>query len=67
MLEAVDGRRTYEQVADAACGASGRLVSADDVRTLAQARLWPLGLLALADGAQPRTTRTDPLLGLRLR
>jgi putative peptide zinc metalloprotease protein len=66
-LEAVDGRRRYEEVAEAVSTATDRLVSADDVRMLCEQRLRPLGLLRGTDGAQPQVRRTEPLLGLKFR
>jgi putative peptide zinc metalloprotease protein len=67
VLEAVDGRRTEEDIAAHASAASGRLISADNVRTLMDSQLLPLGLLRLADGSQPEVRKADPLLGMRFR
>ncbi|MFD1214860.1 hypothetical protein ACFQ36_22800, partial [Arthrobacter sp. GCM10027362] len=67
VLEAIDGRRTVEQVAEQAGRRLGRLVTAENVRTLIRQHLLPLGLLRLADGSQPHLKRADPLLGMRLR
>lgn len=67
VLEAVDGTRTEEEVARHASEASGRLISADNVRTLMDSQLLPLGLLRLADGSQPAVRKADPLLGMRFR
>ncbi|WP_455835301.1 hypothetical protein [Pseudarthrobacter siccitolerans] len=67
VLEAVDGRRTEEDIAAHAGAASGRLISADNVRTLMDSQLLPLGLLRLADGSQPEVRKADPLLGMRFR
>src|SRR5205085_1388380 len=41
--------------------------NADNVRTLVDEQLRPLGLLTRPDGSQPEVKRTNPLLGLRLR
>ncbi|MDR7161562.1 hypothetical protein [Arthrobacter sp. BE255] len=67
VLEAVDGQRTIEQIAACASAGFGKLVSEDNVRTLATSQLLPLGLLQLADGSQPEVRKADPLLGMRLR
>jgi putative peptide zinc metalloprotease protein len=67
VLEAVDGRRTDEDIARHASEASGRLISAGNVRTLIDSQLLPLGLLRLADGSQPEVRKADPLLGMRFR
>jgi putative peptide zinc metalloprotease protein len=67
ILEAVDGRRGLEEIAGHASSESGRLVSADNVRTLIDSQLLPLGLLQLADGSQPELRKADPLLGMRFR
>ncbi|WP_285249711.1 M50 family metallopeptidase [Pseudarthrobacter sp. fls2-241-R2A-168] len=67
VLEAVDGIRTVEDIAEHASAASGRLISADNVRTLMDSQLLPLGLLRLADGSQPEVRKADPLLGMRFR
>jgi putative peptide zinc metalloprotease protein len=67
VLEAIDGTRGVEEIAEHASTGSGRLVSADNVRTLIDAQLLPLGLLRLADGSQPEVRKADPLLGMKFR
>jgi putative peptide zinc metalloprotease protein len=67
ILEAIDGTRSVEDIAAHASAQSGRLVSADNVRTLIDSQLLPLGLLQLADGSQPEVRKSDPLLGMRFR
>ena len=67
VMAAVDGSRTVQEVADAVGAASGRLVRPDDVRTLVDRSLRPLGLLRTADGREPEVRRADPLLALRWR
>ncbi|GII25732.1 hypothetical protein [Planosporangium mesophilum] len=67
ILEEVDGRRDFTQLAAAVGPRVGRLVSADDARLLAESKLRPLGLLAAADGTQPAVKPLNPLLALRLR
>ena len=67
VLEAIDGHRSVDEVADHAGSRFGKLVSPDNVRTLISSQLLPLGLLRLADGSQPEVKKADPLLGMRFR
>ncbi|MGZ5418162.1 MAG: hypothetical protein ACXWDI_13365 [Nocardioides sp.] len=66
-LEAVDDRRTADEVAEAVSATYGKSVSADNVRQLVDEQLRPLGLLTRPDGSQPEVKRSNPLLGLRFR
>ena len=66
VLEAVDGERSFEEIAAGVGPALGRQVSGDNVRTLCD-RLRTLGALKLADGAEPDLRRSNPLLALRFR
>ena len=65
VVEAVDGRRSVEEVAEEVRRRTGKPVSADNVTQLVDSQLRPLGLLTQADGAQPQLKRSDPLLGLK--
>ena len=67
VLEAVDGRRSYADIAELTSRAMSRRVTDADVRTLVDSHLRPLGLLRLADGSEPELRRSDPLLGLKFR
>ena len=67
VLNAADGRRSLAEIAEVVGRAAGRAVSEDDVRTLVDAHLRPLGLLRRADGSEPELKRSDPLLGLKPR
>ncbi len=67
VLGAVDGRRDAADVAAVVAEHTGRNVSADNVESLVDGKLRPLGLLTRADGSQPEVKRSNPLLGLRLR
>src|SRR6478735_98425 len=67
VLEAADGSRDLDGIARHASEGSGRLVSAENVRTLMDSQLLPMGLLRLADGSQPEVKKSNPLLGLRFR
>ena len=67
VLEGVDGDRNEADIAQYASTRYGKLVSADNVRTLIEGQLLPLGLLRLADGSEPAVRKSDPLLGMRFR
>jgi putative peptide zinc metalloprotease protein len=66
-LEAVDGRRSVDEVAQEVTGRYGKPVSPANVSSLVEEQLRPLGLLTRADGSQPEVRRSNPLLGLRFR
>jgi putative peptide zinc metalloprotease protein len=66
-LHAIDGERSVEEVAAAVSDSTGRSVSEDNIRHLADKQLRPLGLLVLPDGSQPKTKKRNPLLALRFR
>jgi putative peptide zinc metalloprotease protein len=63
----VDGERDYGRIAEAVADEVQRGVSADNIRTLVQDKLRPLGILAAADGSSPEIAKPDPLLALRFR
>ena len=67
VLAAVDGRRTHAGIAADVSDRFDRTVSAENVATLVQQQLLPLGLLRLADGTQPAVKKANPLLGLRFK
>ena len=67
VLAAADGRRGCAEIAEQVGASMRRAVSADDVRTLVDGHLRPLGLVRLADGSDPELRRSDPLLGLKLK
>jgi putative peptide zinc metalloprotease protein len=67
VLEAADGSRDTEEMARHVSAGSGRLVSPENIRTLMDSQLLPMGLLRLADGSQPEVRKADPLLGMRFR
>jgi putative peptide zinc metalloprotease protein len=64
---ASDGHRDAEAVADVVSRRCGRMVSAGDVAFLAERKLRPLGVLALADGSTPVLTKRPPVMALRHR
>lgn len=67
VLSAVDGESSASQIAERVSQAFGRRVTAENIRTLIDSRLLPLGLLTRADGSQPKVQRSNPLLSLRFR
>lgn len=67
VLEAADGSRTVDEIAEHAGRGFGRLISAENVRTLMDSQLLPMGLLRLADGSDPEVRKADPLLAMRFR
>ncbi len=67
VLDTIDGVRDIDGIAEVASTRSGRLISGENVRTLIEGQLLPLGLLRLADGSQPEVRRANPLLGMRFR
>ncbi len=67
VLAAVDGERTYDEVARDVSASFGRTVTADNVRTLVENQLRPSGLLVGEDGSQPQVEKSNPLLALRFK
>src|SRR4051812_9811358 len=67
LLQLVDGGQSVDEVARGLTRRSGRPVSPDNVRTLVDDQLRPLGLITRPDGSEPQVKRSNPLLGLRFR
>jgi putative peptide zinc metalloprotease protein len=67
VLDTVDGQRSYDEVAERVSAAYGRTVTPDNVRTLVDQQLRPMGLLARPDGSQPEVRKSNPLLALRFK
>ncbi len=67
ILRAIDGQRTPEEIASTVSDSTGRTVNADNVETLVEGQLRPLGLLRCDDGSEPVVRKRNPLLGLRFR
>src|SRR4051794_34001495 len=65
VLDAVDGRRDFDEIAAAASAATGRHLAGDDAQMLVDDRLRPLGLVLGRDGSQPTLRKANPLLALR--
>jgi putative peptide zinc metalloprotease protein len=64
---ACDGKRDAEAVAERVSPRYGRRVSAANVQSLADRKLRPLGILALADGTTPVLPKRAPVMALRHR
>ena len=67
VLTTVDGRLSFDEVAEHVSAVQGRTVTGDNVRTLVDEQLRPLGLLAREDGSQPELKKSNPLLALRFK
>ena len=67
VAKACDGQRDEPAIAQVVTEEFGRGVSADNVRTLVEDKLRPLGVLAAADGSTPKLEKPDPLLALKFR
>lgn len=67
LLDALDGERNVEQLAEELGRRCGKAVAADDVRYLLEEKLAPLGLLSEADGSAPDVHKPTPLLGLKFK
>ncbi|HUP99775.1 MAG TPA: hypothetical protein VM093_04880 [Aeromicrobium sp.] len=67
VLEAIDGRSSYADVARTVSERFGRAVSDENVRALVADQLRPAGLATLPDGSQPELVKSNPLLALRFK
>ena len=67
VVEATDGRRDADAIAAIVSWRFGRQVSGGNILYLAERRLRPLGVLALADGTTPALEKREPLMALRHR
>ena len=67
VLQAVDGHRTYDEIAEQVTSTYGKQVSAANIATLVDDKLRPIGVLLKADGSEPALKKSNPLLGLRMR
>jgi putative peptide zinc metalloprotease protein len=67
VAEQIDGKCDYGAIAEAVSEKLGRGVSPENVQTLVEEKLWPLGILAGPGGEQPQVQKLDPLLALKLR
>src|SRR3954464_13788822 len=67
VLTAVDGERDVREIAEMVTAATGRGALDEDVCTLLDGRLRPLGLVLMTDGSQSALRKANPLLALRPR
>lgn len=67
IAEQSDGGTSEKDIADLVSSVYGKTVSPENVRTLIEGKLRPLGVLAAADGSSPPVETRDPLLALKLR
>jgi putative peptide zinc metalloprotease protein len=67
LAESIDGRRTYEQIAERVTEATGRGLGPEEIKYLVDEKLRPLGVVAGADGKSPELKKADPLLALKFR
>jgi putative peptide zinc metalloprotease protein len=67
VAEAADGTRDEAAIAKHVSERFEKTVSADNVGTLVEDKLRPLGILAAADGSSPQMEKPDPLLALKFR
>ena len=67
IAEQIDGKRSYEEIAEAAGAASGRELHRDDVELVVEEKLCPLGLIDVCKIGSPEFKKIDPLLALRFR
>lgn len=67
VAEAIDGRRSLEEIAAKVSEGYGRKVSADNIATLLDSSLRPDGVVVGADGSVPELVKPDPLLALKLK
>ena len=67
IAEQCDGSTREDDIAERVSHGYGKPVSADNVHTLIEGKLRPLGVLAGADGSSPPVETSDPLLALKLR
>lgn len=67
VAKSADGERDYAVMAEVVAADINRGVSEDNVRTLVNDKLRPLGILAGPDGSTPPIEKPDPLLALKFR
>lgn len=67
VAELADGERDLAAIAQGVSERIGRRVSVDNVRTLLDNKLYPLGVVAGSDGSSGAREKPDPLLALKFR
>jgi putative peptide zinc metalloprotease protein len=67
IAEEIDGTRGYDEIAQGVTERAKLEVAPDQVQTLVENQLRPLGILAQADGSTPELQKLDPMLALKFR
>jgi putative peptide zinc metalloprotease protein len=67
IAEAIDGQRGYAEIAATVTERAKLEVAPDQIETLVDNQLRPLGILAQADGSTPELQKLDPMLALKFR
>ncbi len=67
VAQKADGETHVREIADQVGQEIGRTVTADNVHTLVDKKLRPLGLVTAPDGSEPEVEKLDPLLALKFR
>jgi putative peptide zinc metalloprotease protein len=67
IAEEIDGERDYAEIAAAVTERAKLEVAPDQIETLVDNQLRPLGILAQADGSTPELQKLDPMLALKFR
>ncbi len=67
VAEEIDGRRGYDEIAKRVTERFGRGLDGEMVKQLVDEKLRGLGVVALANGAEPELKKIDPLLALKFR
>ena len=67
VAEEIDGRRTYDEIAERVTERFERGLDAEMVQMLVEEKLVPLGVVAPPDGEQQELKKIDPLLALKFR
>jgi putative peptide zinc metalloprotease protein len=63
----IDGERDWDEIAAGVSDEYGRQISGEQVASLVDDKLRPIGVVADAGGEVPATEKVDPLLALRYR
>src|SRR4051812_6305031 len=67
LADEIDGRRSYEEVAERLSHRIERGVTGEMAEMLVEEQLRPLGIVAASDGSEPELNKVDPLLALKFR
>jgi putative peptide zinc metalloprotease protein len=65
VLEAIDGRSRYPEIAEVVSRSIGKTATPDQIRFLVEEKLGPLGLIAASGGGVSAGPTANPLLALR--